>query len=112
MNGNPTGRDDSSLASRCAASARRHAARDSLAGSPQNAPTEFIRGLSPGGGGNLPDFISSLIPPAGQQPGNNVDNSFHLSIGDTKADTGDVMTAMDDYYLQHTRTGLRNVPSP
>jgi hypothetical protein len=79
-------------------------------GSPENAPGEFIPGITAGATGSLPDFMAGLVPPGQPQQPQVVDNSFHATIGDTKADTTDVMSAFDDRYLQHTRTGLRNTP--
>ncbi len=61
-----------------------------------------------GGVGGLANAMTALVP--GQQP-TAVDNSFNVSIGDTKADTDGVMSALDDYYLRSARPGLRNTPS-
>lgn len=81
-------------------------------GSPENAPGEFIPGLSTGGGGSVTDFMTGLIPGAPEQPGAPapVDNSINVNIGHAGAETYAVIDQIYGAQAEFARPAFRHTP--
>jgi hypothetical protein len=75
-----------------------------------NGILDFIPGQ--GGGGNIVDFATSFIPKAEGSNTATVDNSFNLTMGDTKADADAVIDQVNGTYLASQRAPLRQLPKP
>lgn len=85
---------------------------DLIPGSGNTTVAEDLSALIPGGGsstGGITDFASQFVP-GGGVTNDNSNNSFNLTMGDTKANATDVMDTVDNYYLSNQRSNLRNMP--
>lgn len=91
-------------------------------GNPINPNASSPNGDVGPGGGDLVSSLTSLVPqpfgppkPADNTNNNNgvaVDNSFHLTVGDTKADTEELAGFVADNFIMSAREPLKNLPVP